>query len=64
MNTGTVKFFNNKNKFGFIIDDETKEEYYVHVKDITGDIEEGDRVSFELAEAKKGPQCVNVQKIE
>lgn len=64
MNTGTVKFFNVKNKFGFIIDDSTKKEYYVHVKDVDGEISEGDKVTFELMEASKGPQCVKVQKIE
>ncbi len=64
MKTGTVKFFNVKNKFGFVVDDETKKEYYVHIKDVTGEINEGDRVSFELAEAAKGPQCANVKKIE
>ncbi|HXB39996.1 MAG TPA: cold shock domain-containing protein [Bacteroidia bacterium] len=64
MHTGIVKFFNVKNKFGFIVDDQTKKEYYVHVKDVTGEIKQGDRVSFELEEAAKGPQCANVKKIE
>jgi CspA family cold shock protein len=64
MRTGTVKFFNVKNKFGFIVDDQTKKEYYVHVKDVTGEINQGDRVNFELKEAAKGPQCANVKKIE
>lgn len=63
MHTGVVKFFNIKNKFGFIVDDATKKEYYVHVKDVTGSINEGDKVSFELLEAAKGPQCVQVKKI-
>jgi CspA family cold shock protein len=64
MHTGTVKFFNQKNKFGFVIDDETRKEFYVHIKDVRGEIKEGDRVSFELKEASKGPQCVDVKKIE
>lgn len=64
MNTGIVKFFNVKNKFGFVIDDATKKEYYVHVKDVIGEIAQGDAVSFELMEAAKGPQCVKVQKID
>lgn len=63
MHTGVVKFFNIKNKFGFIVDDATKKEYYVHVKDVSGTINEGDKVSFELMEASKGPQCVQVKKI-
>ncbi len=64
MRTGSVKFFNIKNKFGFIVDDETKKEYYVHVKDVEGEIRDGDRVSFELMDAAKGPQAVKVKKIE
>lgn len=64
MHTGIVKFFNHKNKFGFIIDDETKKEYYVHVKDVVGEaINEKDRVSFELQDAPRGPQCAQVKKI-
>ena len=64
MRTGLVKFFNFKNKFGFIIDDETKNEYYVHIRDVKGKVEEGDKVTFELKEAKKGPQASQVKKIE
>ena len=64
MRTGKVKFFNVKNKFGFIIDDETKSEYYVHAKDVNGEVlAENDLVQFELEEAKRGPQCVQVSKI-
>lgn len=64
MRTGIVKFFNHKNKFGFVVDDETKKEYYVHIKDVTGEINQNDKVSFELQDAPKGPQCAQVKKIE
>lgn len=64
MRTGSVKFFNNKNKFGFIVDDETKKEYYVHAKDVEGEVSDGDRVNFEVMEAAKGPQAVKVKKVE
>ncbi len=63
MHTGTVKFFNYKNKFGFIIDDETKKEYYVHAKALTEEIKEGDRVQYELVPAKRGDECAQVKKI-
>lgn len=63
MRTGTVKFFNNKNKFGFIIDDETKKEYYVHVKELTEEVKESDRVEFDLKPAKRGEECTQVRKI-
>ncbi len=64
MRTGIVKFFNHKNKFGFVIDNETKKEYYVHIKDIIGEINQNDKVSFELQDAPKGQQCAQVKKIE
>lgn len=63
MKTGVVKFFNNKSRFGFIIDDETKSEFYVHGKDVNGTIAEGDKVSFDLKEEKRGPACVQVSKL-
>jgi CspA family cold shock protein len=62
MHTGVVKFFNNKTKFGFIIDDETKKEYYVHIKNVEGTIQADDKVDFDLASAKRGEECVKVKK--
>jgi len=48
MNQGTVKFFNNDKGFGFIKDDESNTEYFVHVTGLVDQIEEGDSVEFEL----------------
>ena len=63
MNNGTVKFFNGSKGFGFIIDDDSKTEYFVHVSGIIDDIKEGDAVEFELQEGKKGMNAVNVKVI-
>jgi CspA family cold shock protein len=63
MPTGTVKFFNQKTKFGFIIDDETKKEYYVHAKNIEGEVVANDRVTFNLKPAARGEECIHVKKI-
>jgi CspA family cold shock protein len=63
MYTGKVKWFNHKNKFGFIIEDETKKEYYAHAKDVEGQIEAGDSVQFELKSATRGEECIKVKKI-
>jgi cold shock protein len=60
MKKGVVKFFNRKSKFGFIRDLESGSEYYVHIKDVTGSIDEGVAVTFELREEKRGPAAVNV----
>ncbi len=61
MKTGTVKFFNETKGFGFIIDDESNTEYFVHVTGLIDDIREGDKVEFELTEGKKGLNAVNVK---
>jgi cold shock protein len=58
---GTVKFFNGAKGFGFIIEDETKEEFFVHVTGLIDEINEGDAVEFELKEGKKGMNAVNVK---
>ena len=61
MNKGTVKFFNHSKGFGFIIDDESKTEYFVHVTGLIDDINENDAVEFELQEGRKGLNAVNVK---
>lgn len=66
MNNGTVKWFNAKKGFGFIIDEEGKE-VFVHFSALRMDgfkvLDEGDKVSYELVESNKGPQAANVSKI-
>ena len=61
MKKGTVKFFNGSKGFGFIIDEETKTEYFVHVSGLIDEINEGDNVEFELQEGRKGLNAVNVK---
>lgn len=61
MGKGTVKFFNESKGFGFIIDDESKQEYFVHVTGVIDEIREGDAVEFELTEGKKGLNAVSVK---
>jgi cold shock protein len=61
MNKGTVKFFNNAKGFGFIKDAESEKEYFVHVSGLVDKIKEGDEVTFELQEGKKGLNAVNVK---
>ena len=61
MQNGTVKFFNESKGFGFIVDDDSKTEYFVHVSGLVDKINEGDAVEFELTEGKKGLNAVNVK---
>ncbi|OOG72316.1 cold-shock protein [Algoriphagus sp. A40] len=61
MNTGTVKFFNEAKGFGFIVDNSSKEEIFVHVSGLIDKIREGDTVAFETERGKKGMNAVNVK---
>jgi len=61
MNKGTVKFFNKTKGFGFIKDEESNNEYFVHVTGLVDEIQENDEVTFELKEGKKGLNAVNVK---
>lgn len=64
MQTGKVKFFNESKGFGFIVDDESNEEIFVHVTGlISSVIRENDNVSFEVTEGKRGLNAINVRKI-
>ena len=48
MNTGTVKFFNDTKGYGFIKEDESGKEYFVHVSELVDEINENDKVTFDL----------------
>ncbi|MBN1597799.1 MAG: cold shock domain-containing protein [Bacteroidales bacterium] len=61
MKTGKVKFFNESKGFGFIKDNETNEEHFVHVSGLIDKITEDDEVTFELKQGKKGLNAVNVK---
>ncbi len=64
MNTGTVKFYNESKGFGFIVDDATGQDIFVHVTGLNGlQIRQDDRVSYETISGKKGVNAVNVQKL-
>ncbi|MFC2152027.1 cold-shock protein [Bacteroidota bacterium] len=63
MNTGTVKFFNEAKGFGFIKEDDSNKEHFVHVTGLIDEINEEDQVEFELQEGKKGLNAVNVKVI-
>lgn len=61
MKNGTVKFYNGTKGFGFITENESGTEYFVHVTGLIDEINEGDNVEFELKEGKKGMNAVNVR---
>ncbi|MBP6386643.1 MAG: cold-shock protein [Pseudarcicella sp.] len=63
MQTGKVKFFNESKGFGFILDEESGKDIFVHVTALGGmTLRENDEVSFEIEDGKRGLNAVNVQK--
>ena len=59
--TGTVKFFNESKGYGFITNDETGKDIFVHVSNLNGvELKDGDQVEYEEAEGRKGMVAVNV----
>lgn len=64
MQTGVVKFFNESKGYGFIVDDESKKEIFVHITGLNGlTVRENDQVSYEIVDGKKGLNAVKVQKL-
>lgn len=61
MKEGKVKFFNQTKGFGFIKEDGTNNEYFVHVSGLVDKIKDNDDVTFDLQEGKKGLMAVNVK---
>ncbi|MFT2011019.1 cold shock domain-containing protein [Pontibacter qinzhouensis] len=61
MNKGTVKFFNDSKGFGFIKEENSNQEYFVHVSGLVNEIRENDEVTFDLQEGRKGLNAVNVK---
>ena len=61
MTTGVVKFFDDTKGFGFIKEEGSNKEHFVHVSGLIDEIREGDSVEFELQEGKKGLNAVNVK---
>lgn len=60
---GKVSFFDSSKGFGFIIENDSQEKYFVHVSGILEEIKENDKVSFELERGLKGMNAVRVKKI-
>ena len=64
MNKVTVKWFNAQKGYGFITNESTGEDVFVHFSGIAGEgyksLEEGQNVTFDITEGNRGLQAVNV----
>ncbi|HCT94380.1 MAG: cold-shock protein [Bacteroidetes bacterium GWE2_39_28] len=61
MNKGTVKFFDETKGFGFIKDENSGTDYFVHVTGLKSKIKDNDQVTFDLEQGKRGLNAVNVK---
>ncbi|WP_026770652.1 cold-shock protein [Asinibacterium sp. OR53] len=61
---GTVKFFNEEKGYGFIKHDDSNKETFVHANGLIDQIEANDKVIFDVQDGRKGPNAVNVKRID
>jgi len=61
---GVVSFFNDAKGYGFITDEKTRENVFVHSNQLSEPIKERDKVTFEKERTPKGFSAINVKKIK
>lgn len=61
MKTGKVKFFNETKGFGFIVDDESGKDVFVHATGLKDQVKPNDKVEYDLRDEKRGPSAVDVR---
>lgn len=57
---GRVEHYNTSKGFGFIKDINSTDKYFFHASNAPQDLQEGDKVEFELERGKKGMNAVNI----
>lgn len=59
---GVISFFNDAKGFGFINDLQSQERVFIHINQLTEQVREGDKVTFEVERGPKGLNAINVKK--
>ncbi len=62
---GKVKFYSEQRRFGFIQQDDKGEDLFFHCSEVEGNenLQENDRVEFEVAEGDRGLKAIKVRKV-
>ena len=61
MKEGTVKFYNEAKRFGFIKPSDSDQDIFVHESGSIDEIRQDDKVKFDVEQGKKGLNAVNVE---
>lgn len=61
MPKGIIKFFNESKGYGFVKNEETNEDVFIHASGLVDQVKEGDSVTFEIVEGKKGLNATEVR---
>jgi CspA family cold shock protein len=65
MATGTIVFFHSRKGYGFIKQEDSSADVFVHMDDVDGeDLTEGEVVDFDIEQAPKGLRATNVKRVD
>ena len=67
MPSGKVKWFNSKKGYGFITDDETNKDIFLHVSELENSklrvLKEEQKIKYDIKEEKSKLQAINIKKL-
>ena len=67
MPSGKVKWFNSKKGYGFITEDKTERDIFLHISALENSrlriLKEDQRIKFDIKEEKEKLQAINLKKV-